>query len=238
MKNRLLAKSGAVMEAVCSADAPLSVRELSELLKLPVPTLSRLCRDLAELGWLEKTDYHHFAPGLAMIRFGSLSKRLSPLAAAAAPQIEALSRESGLNGQLAGCDGKHFFRLCSFALKASDVQIYRRSGADLALLFAAGLDAETAKNAILTAHPALSEVDRNAIDREFEALRTQDLLLRVGMMRHWYITVPFRHGGFGFAATFYGQGRADQSPERMCGKVAVLTARIRTLWSRAYRPKR
>ena len=238
MKNRLLAKSGAVMEAVCAADAPLSVRELSELLKLPVPTLSRLCRDLAELGWLEKTDYHHFAPGLAMIRFGSLSKRLSPLAASAAPQIEALSRETGLNGQLAGCDGKHFFRLCSFALKASDAQIYRRSGADVALLFASGLDAEAAKNAILATHPNLSEVDRNAIDREFDALRTQEYLLRVGTMRHWYITVPFRHGDFGFAATFYGQGNADQSPERICGEVTLLTARIRALWSRAYRPKR
>ena len=79
MKSSLLTKAGAVLEAVCSLDHPAAIKELTGILQLPLPTVSRLCADLVEIGLLEKTDYHHLIPGIALIRFGSRALELSPL---------------------------------------------------------------------------------------------------------------------------------------------------------------
>lgn len=234
MKNLLLAKLGAVMETLCAAPGPLSIRELADRLGLPPPTLSRLCADLVELGWLEKTDYRRFAPGLAVLRFGALAEARSPLIAAAAPQIEAFAVETGLNGLLSGCDGKNCCRLFSRIVKATDHNVFRRSGAALALLHVSGLNTTAVRDALARLYPDLSEVEKNAVDRELETLRTQKLLLRIGTLRQWYITAPFRHRETGFALTFYGQGKAEQSPEKLGRDVVNLAARIRTVWSRSY----
>lgn len=234
MKNRLLAKAGAVVETLCAAPRPLSIRELAVRLDLPTPTLSRLCADLVELGWLEKTDYHRFAPGLALPRLGALAEGLTPLIALAAPQIESFAVETGLNGLLSGCDGTHCYRLFARSLKESDRNIFRRSGADVALFGVTGLDAAAVRELIAARSPDLTDVEKNAIDRELDAVRSQNLLIRVSTLRQWYITAPFRHRERGFAVTFYGQGRPEQSPERLGGELLNLTARIRTAWSRSY----
>ncbi|MCI5779374.1 MAG: helix-turn-helix domain-containing protein [Lentisphaeria bacterium] len=229
MKNRLLAKTGAVLDALCAAAGPMTVRELAGQLGLPTPTVSRLCGDLAEMGWLEKTDYHHYAPGLALIRFGFHAERLSPFVARAFPLIEAFSVETGLNGLLSGYDGVRFFRICGCAQKSSDRNILRRSGAFLALLFAYGLSVDAARTEARKFYSDLSEVERNTLDREFDALAARKLLLRIGTMRQWYVTVPFLCADCACALTFYGRGTEEQQVERICDEVTQLAARIRNV---------
>ncbi len=232
MKNKLLAKAGAVLDVLCSAPAAMSLKELSEKLDMPVPTLSRLCNDMVEMRWLEKCDYHHFAPGVAMLRFGSHAERLSPYAAAASPLVREYSLRSGLNGILFGYDKDTFFRICSCAQKFSDHNVLRRSGAFLALLCVCKTGSEKAKKLINEIYPDLSRVEINTLEREYDNLQKQNLLLRVGSMRQWYITVPFQWKNIGCALTFYGQGSEKSSVESTCAEATLVTSRIRSAWGR------
>ena len=232
MKIKLLAKAGAVMDALCSASAPMSLKELSVVLDMPVPTLSRLCNDMVEMQWLIKSDYHHFAPGIAMLRFGTHAERLSPQAASALPLIREYSLRSGLNGLLSGYTGGSFFKFCSCAQKTSDQNIFRRSGAFLALLSACNVSQDEAKSVVRKLFSDLSDVEVNTLDREFDALQRQKLLLRVGTMRQWYITVPFSWKEIGCALTFYGHGNEKQQVESACAEVAQTAAKIRSAWGR------
>ena len=111
MKLNLLAKTDQVVTTICNSFAPVSLKELSAKLQIPVPTLSRICNDLAELHWLEKADYHHFVPGLALIRFGDCATRLSPYAAAVETLLRDYAVKSGLNGFLAGYSGGRYFTI-------------------------------------------------------------------------------------------------------------------------------
>ena len=56
MKSSLLSKAGAVLEAVCRLDHPVAIKELTQMLDMPLPTVSRLCADLVDLRLLEKTS--------------------------------------------------------------------------------------------------------------------------------------------------------------------------------------
>lgn len=232
MKTKIFAKAGLVLDALCAADAPLSLKELSQRLDIPLPTLSRLCNDLAEMEWIAKTDYHHFVPGTALLRFGTHAERLSPLASAVAGIIRNYAVKSGLNGLLLGCKKGTFFRIFACSQKSSDLNIIRRSGALLALLYAAKLSAEDIKGEIIRKFPDLSDVEKNTIEREFETLRNNNILLRVGTMRQWYITVPFTYKDMGCALTFYGQGDEKKSVERACEEVSNTAGRILNIWSR------
>ena len=66
MKNQLLGKVQTVLETLICAKKPLSIKELSDQLAMPLPTVSRLCSDLVEMGLIEKTDYHHLVPGISL----------------------------------------------------------------------------------------------------------------------------------------------------------------------------
>jgi hypothetical protein len=232
MKTKLFTKAGAVLDALCAAPEPLTLKELSQRLDMPVPTLSRLCNDMVEMRWLEKTDYHHFAPGLTLLKFGTHAGRLSPYAASAGKIIRDYSIKSGLNGLLTGFENGSFFQICACAQKSSDHNIIRRSGAFLALFSAAGYSAEEAKQAVYQLYSDISDVEKNTLDREFETLKNQNILLRVGTMRQWYITIPFRLKNISCALTFYGQGEDGKNAENACGEVANAAAKIRSAWSR------
>ena len=63
MKSSLMFKAASILEAICASKHPVAIKELTGILDLPLPTVSRLCADLIEIGLLEKTDYHHLVPG-------------------------------------------------------------------------------------------------------------------------------------------------------------------------------
>ncbi len=232
MKNKLLGKVGAVLDMICANSGAITLKELSEKLALPVPTLSRLCSDMVELGWLEKINYHHFVPGEAMLRFGTNAQRLYPYAASADSLIWEYCLRSGLNGMLYGYAKDAFFRVCSCALRSSDQNIMRRSGAFLALMSINGMSREKAKQVINYFYPDASEVELNNMDRELDVLQQQNLLVRAGAMRQWYITVPFAGKYAGYALTFYGSGPEKSNIETVCAEVTAISAKIRSAWTR------
>ena len=232
MKLNLLAKTDQVVTAICNSFAPVSLKELSEKLHIPVPTLSRICNDLAELHWIEKTDYHHFVPGLALIRFGACAVKLSPYATAVESLIRNYSVKSGLNGLLAGYRGGRYFTIMQCAQNTSDEDIFRRSGILTALLSVSDLSAGDAREELMRYFPDLSDVESNAFDREFEDLRFNKRLIRVGIMRRWYVTVPFTRANSSYAVTFYGHGAKDKSVENVCAEVEQLAGRIISAWNR------
>lgn len=232
MKLLLLAKAGAVLREVCAASKPMTLKELSAKLKLPLPTLSRICNDLVEMDYLEKTSYHHFSPSLALVSMGYHAMRLSPFAASAKQIIRKYSVDSGLNGLLSGYDYGGFYRICSCSSGSSDSNVCRRSGAYVALLSLMDLSLEQAMAKALLMFPDLTDVEKNAFEREFESLKHEKCLLRVGIMRQWFITVPYRHNGNAFALTYYGVGRKDKSVEAVSQEVIQVAAKICSAWNR------
>ena len=235
MKLQLLEKAGMVVEAVCNSSEPVTLKELAEKLQLPVPTLSRICNDLVELRWIEKTDYHHFTPGLSLIRFGDNAARLSPYAVAVESLLRDYAVKTGLNGLLAGYYQGNAFTVLRCAQNNSDEDIFRRSGVLTALLSVSGVSHDDARNELLRRFPNFSEVEINTFDREFEKLQFRKLLLRVGILRQWYITVPFIRGSAGYALTFYGQGPKEKSVETVCNEVEHIAGRIVSAWNRISR---
>lgn len=232
MKNKLLAKAGAVLDVLCAASGAVSLKELAEKLNMPLPTLSRLCNDMVEMQWLEKSDYHHFVPGVAMLRFGSRVEQLSPYATAAMPLMREYSLRSGLNGILFGYSREVFFRICSCAQKYSDHNVFRRSGAFLALMYICDVAMDDCRQVIERIFPDFSGVEINMIEREYYELQKQHLLLRINSMRQWYITVPFLRENGGYALTFYGQGPEKVKVETVCAEVSAVADQIRSAWGR------
>ena len=232
MKLLLLAKVGAVLREICAAPKPLSLKELAEKLKLPLPTLSRICNDLAEMKYLEKTSYHHFAPSLTLVSMGFHAVRLSPFATTAEDIIRKYSLESGLNGMFSGYDYGGFYQICSCSSGSSDSNICRRSGAYVALLSLLDISMEKAWFKALNMFPDLSDVEKNAFEREFEQLKHSKCLMRIGIMRQWFITGPFRHNGTVFALTYYGTGRKDKDVDSVSRDIIQVGARICSAWDR------
>ena len=113
MKSSLLSKAASVLEAVCSVDHPVAIKELTGILDLPLPTVSRLCADLVESGLLEKTDYHHLIPGITLMRFGQRTKELSPLISTLKTAVDDYSGSSGLNAVVFGFQKNSFFNILS-----------------------------------------------------------------------------------------------------------------------------
>ena len=104
-----------------------------------------------------------------------------------------------------------------------------------ALLSVSGVSHDDARNELLRRFPNFSEVEINTFDREFEKLKFRKLLLRVGILRQWYITVPFTRGSAGYALTFYGQGPKEKSVETVCNEVEHIAGRIVSAWNRISR---
>ena len=65
MKNLLLHKVRLVLETL-AAHGTVSLNELSTRLNIPLPTLSRLISDMAEMKLVEKIDYYRIAPAAGL----------------------------------------------------------------------------------------------------------------------------------------------------------------------------
>jgi DNA-binding IclR family transcriptional regulator len=228
MKSSLLSKAGAVLEAVCSIDHPVAIKELTQVLNMPLPTVSRLCADLVEIGLLEKADYHHLIPGITLMRFGHRARILSPLIEILHQTVDSYSEESGLNAIVHGFDRGSFFHVYSCHRNNPVQDALRYTGAFLVLLSAAGLSAEEAQQVVMRKYPEMPVTEQVVCDREFFNIRQQKILTRVAPNRRWIISMPFVYSGIDCSLTFYGQGREKRTIEAELFDVSKVCSRIKT----------
>lgn len=233
MKSSLLAKAGAVIEAVCSVDHPVAIKELTRILGMPLPTVSRLCADLVEIGLLEKTDYHHLIPGITLIRFGCRAQSLSPLISVLRQPVNDFSNVSGLNAAVYGFDRGSFFHIYSRHINNPVQDPLRYTGAFLVLSAAAGMEAEKVKALVLSKYPEMPVTEQVICDREFSVVQKQKTLTRVAPGRKWMITMPFYYDGIACSLSFYGQGREERTVEAEFFEISKVLSRIRTGLDRA-----
>jgi hypothetical protein len=228
MKSSLLSKAGAVLEAVCTIDHPVAIKELTQILGMPLPTVSRLCADLVEIGLLEKTDYHHLIPGISLIRFGHRAKKLSPLINTVKKFVDNYSDESGLNAAIYGFDKGSFFHIYSCHQNNPSHDALRYTGAFLVMLTTAGFSSEKAQATVLKKYPDMSVTERVICDREYDLLRQNKPLTRISPHRKWAITMPFVYNGIPCSLSFYGQGREDRTFEAELFNESKVLSKIRS----------
>ena len=228
MKSSLLSKAGAVLEAVCRSEHPVAIKELTGVLEMPLPTISRLCADMVEIGLLEKTDYHHLIPGIALIRFGGRARELSPLISALKQPLDDYLGVSGLNAAVFGLDKDSFFTVFHRGGDDRERDILRYTGAFLVLLVSSGLDGESAAKIIERKYPDMPVTEKVICDREIHVISRQKYLTRIAPGRQWMITMPFSYGSLQCALSVYGKGRETRSVEAEMFEVSKVLSRIRT----------
>ena len=213
MKSSLLTKAGSVLEAVCMMDRPVAIKELTKSLGMPLPTVSRLCADLVEIGLLEKTDYHHIIPGIALIRFGNRAKQLSPLISALDQPITDYVNLSGLNASVYAYDKECFFHVYSNSPNNPAQDALRYTGAFLVLLAAANVPESKAADIIMREYPDMPATEKVICDREYHIVQQQKILTRNLPGRKWMISMPFAYDNVSCSLSFYGQGKEERSFE-------------------------
>ena len=228
MKSSLLSKAASVLEAVCSVDHPVAIKELTEILDLPLPTVSRLCADLVETGLLEKTDYHHLIPGIALMRFGQRSREFSPLISSLKTVVDDYSNISGLNAVVFGFQKNCFFNIYSCGKDNLLQDPLRYTGAFLVLLASAGVKAEKAQKIVVSKYPDMPVTEQVICDREFSELQSRKTLTRVASGRKWAITMPFVYDRIPCTLSYYGIGRENSTVEAELFNIGKVLSRIRT----------
>ena len=228
MKSSLLSKAASVLEAVCSVDHPVAIKELTEILDLPLPTVSRLCADLVETGLLEKTDYHHLIPGIALMRFGQRSREFSPLISSLKTVVDDYSNISGLNAVVFGFQKNCFFNIYSCGKDNLLQDPLRYTGAFLVLLASAGIKAEKAQKIVIEKYPDMPVTEQVICDREFSELQSRKTLTRVASGRKWAITMPFVYDRMPCTLSYYGIGRENSTVEAELFNIGKVLSRIRT----------
>ena len=228
MKSSLLAKAGAVLEAVCSVDRPVAIKELTQMLGMPLPTVSRLCADLVDLRLLEKTDYHHLIPGISLIRFGNRAQELSPLISILQQPVSDYVNLSGLNAAIYGFDRDCFFHIYSSDPDNPVQDPLRYTGAFIVLMVAAGVSAEHAQELVLSRYPDMPVTEKVICDREFSVVQQQKILTRIAPNRKWMISMPFYYENIACCLTFYGQGKEERTVEAELFEISKVLSRIRT----------
>ncbi len=228
MKSSLLAKAGAVLEAVCSMDRPVAIKELTQMLGMPLPTVSRLCADLVDLRLLEKTDYHHLIPGISLIRYGNRAQGLSPLISILQQPVNDYVNLSGLNAVVYGFDRDCFFHIYSSDPDNTVQSPLRYTGAFIVLMVAAGVTAEHAQELVSSLYPDMPVTEKVICDREFSVVQHQKILTRVEQNRKWMITMPFYYENIACCLSFYGQGKEERTVEAELFEISKVLSRIRT----------
>ena len=228
MKSSLLAKAGAVLEAVCSVNHPVAIKELTKLLGMPLPTVSRLCADLTEIGLLEKTDYHHLVPGIALVRFGDRARQLSPLIQNLERPLSDYTALSGLNADVYGFDRNSFFHIYSCHQSNPVQDALRYTGAFQVLMVAAEIPVDVAKQLVVAKYPDMPVTEKVIVDREFEVVQKQKILTRMAPNRKWMISMPFSYDGIVCSLSCYGQGKEERTMEAELFEISKGLSRIRT----------
>lgn len=92
-----------LLERLADADGPLTLSELAELTGLPMPTIHRLLRFLANQGYVRQEPSKRYALGLRMIRFGQSASR--GLGSWATPYLAGLVEKFGETTNMAMLEG-------------------------------------------------------------------------------------------------------------------------------------
>ncbi len=227
MKNQLLGKVQLALEALSRAGKPLSIKELSEKIAVPLPTLSRLCSDLIEMGLVEKTDYHHLVPGTSLIRYGVRASEISPLLNYSGEIIREFAEKNSLNALLYGYEKGSFFKMFDFTGNHPDVNAFWRTGAFQVPLVSAGKNLQKALEEIKRFFPDMTVEERLIIEREYEKLLKEKILVRSGINRQYAVTLPFSYRKIYCALSFYGHISKESSPDKLVFESLRVVSRIR-----------
>jgi IclR family acetate operon transcriptional repressor len=92
-----------LLERLADADGPLTLSELAERTDLPMPTIHRLLRFLANQGYVRQEASKRYALGLRMIRFGQSASR--GLGSWATPHLASLVEKYGETTNMAMLEG-------------------------------------------------------------------------------------------------------------------------------------
>jgi IclR family acetate operon transcriptional repressor len=92
-----------LLERLADADGPLTLSELADLTALPMPTIHRLLRFLANQGYVRQEPSKRYAVGLRMIRFGQSASR--GLGSWARPHLATLVEKYGETTNMAMLEG-------------------------------------------------------------------------------------------------------------------------------------
>ncbi|MBE6359161.1 MAG: hypothetical protein E7057_07950 [Lentisphaerae bacterium] len=228
MKSSLLSKAEAVLEAVCSVNDPIAIKELTKMLNMPLPTVSRLCADLVETGLLEKTDYHHVTPGISLVRLGSQAQNSSPLVSILKQPVMTYSMMSGLNAAVYGFDKETFFHIFSCHQSNPAQDALRYTGAFQVLMAAANLTPEQAQKITEKKYPDMPVTEKVICDQEFNTVLKQKILSRIAPNKKWMISMPFYYMDIACSLTFYGQGKEDRTVEAELFEISKVLSRVRT----------
>ena len=88
-----LARGLAILQSLGTSDKALTMTQIAKLLKLPQPTVWRLCHTMIELGYLERTDENRVRPGLALLGLGYAALSQRPLSELARPGMEMIAKQ-------------------------------------------------------------------------------------------------------------------------------------------------
>jgi len=88
-----LARGLAILQSLGRSDTSLTMTQIAKLLKLPQPTVWRLCHTMIELGYLERTDENRVRPGLALLGLGYAALSQRPLSELARPGMEMIAKQ-------------------------------------------------------------------------------------------------------------------------------------------------
>ena len=227
MKNQLLGKVQTVLETLICAKKTLSIKELSDQLAMPLPTVSRLCSDLVEMGLIEKTDYHHLVPGISLIRYGELAAGVSPLLNFSGEIIREFSKKNSLNALLYGYEKGSFFKMFEYAGNHPEADAFWRTGAFQVPLVSAGKNLQKALEEIERFFPDVTVEEKLIIEREYEKLLKEKILVRSGINRQYAVTIPFNYRKIYCALSFYGHIPKESSPDKLVFESLRVVSRIR-----------
>ncbi|MFT4210960.1 MAG: IclR family transcriptional regulator [Microbacterium sp.] len=98
-----LARAFRILEAIADRDGSASITELAAACDLPVPTIHRLLRSLAGLGYARQEPSRTYALGPRLVRLGDVASRL--VNSWANPHLRVLSDRLGESANFALMDG-------------------------------------------------------------------------------------------------------------------------------------
>lgn len=223
MKNLLLKKVQLVLEALAGSGS-VTLNELSTRLDIPLPTLSRLISDMAEMKLVEKIDYYRIAPAAGLIRMGECAKKNSYLVQTVAPILQEYSDRMQMNLILGGFDCDTMFNIFSCGMQIVPEDVIRESGLASVMMWKSGISPEKCRE-IFCASRIVSDTDILIFEREMEQISKDRMLFRSDTRRQWSCAVPFiyRNGVYGFC--FYGKA-PECSRERFILDCTMILSRI------------
>ena len=228
MKTRLLNKVQLVLETV-SRYGSLTINELAEKFNIPLPTMSRLISDMAEMKLVEKIDYYRVVPASGLIRLGECARKHSYLVQQISPILERHAEKVQMNVLLAGFDEDIMFPLYHRGAAEESSSMIWKSGLALVLMAQAKLSPEVCRELFVENMPEISDTELMILNRELESIQTDRMLFRSNTMRNWSCSYGFKYHKLVCGFCFYGQA-PDYSRERFILDCSRVLSRITAIF--------